>query len=48
VALLADTLGLARADVKLITGGSSRDKVVEVRGLDGEEAERRLGRGAKT
>jgi uncharacterized protein len=48
VELLADTLGLAKGDVRLVTGGSSQDKVVEVRGLAAEEAERRLARGART
>lgn len=40
--LLADTLGLARADVTLVAGGGSRDKIVEVAGLPPEETERRL------
>ena len=42
VALLADTLGLSRPDVRLVAGGASRDKVVDVTGLTLEEAERRL------
>lgn len=42
LALVADTLGLARGDVELVSGGASRDKVVEVAGIPPEETERRL------
>lgn len=42
VELLADTLGLAAADVRLVSGHGSRDKTVEVSGLTAAEAERRL------
>ena len=42
LALLADTLGLARGDVTLVSGGASRDKIVEVAGIPPEETERRL------
>jgi uncharacterized protein len=42
VALLADALGLRRDAVRLVSGGSARDKVVEVDGLTTSEAERRL------
>ena len=42
LALVADTLGLARADVSLVSGGSSRDKIVEVAGIPPDETERRL------
>jgi uncharacterized protein (TIGR00251 family) len=42
VRLLADTLGLARSDVRLVGGGAARDKIVEVSGLSTQEAERRL------
>ena len=42
VALLADTLGLRRDAVRLVSGGSARDKVVELDGLTVGEAERRL------
>lgn len=42
VTLLAETLGLPRPDVRLVAGGSARDKVVEVTGLSVDEAERRL------
>ncbi|MGH3082657.1 MAG: DUF167 domain-containing protein [Gaiellaceae bacterium] len=40
--LLADTLGLAAADLRLVSGHGSRDKTVEVAGLTAAEAERRL------
>ncbi len=40
--LLADTLGLSRGDVTLVSGGASRDKIVEVAGIPPEETERRL------
>jgi uncharacterized protein YggU (UPF0235/DUF167 family) len=42
VATLANALGLARCDVVLVRGGSSRDKLVEVRGLHPEEVQARL------
>jgi uncharacterized protein (TIGR00251 family) len=41
--LLADTLGLPAANVRLVSGHGSRDKTVEVAGLTTAEAERRLG-----
>ena len=40
--LLAETLGVGAADVRLVAGHGSRDKVVEVNGLGQAEAERRL------
>jgi uncharacterized protein len=42
--LLADTLGLATADLRLVSGHGSRDKTVEISGLTTDEAERRLAR----
>ena len=42
LALLADTLGLVRDDVSLVSGGASRDKIVEVAGIPPEETDRRL------
>jgi len=46
VRLLSETLRLPRALISVVSGQASRDKIVELRGLDGEEAERRLeGRG---
>jgi uncharacterized protein len=40
--LLADTLGLVTADLRLVSGHGSRDKTVEISGLTTDEAERRL------
>jgi uncharacterized protein YggU (UPF0235/DUF167 family) len=42
--LLADTLGLAATNLRLVSGHGSRDKTVEVSGLTSDEAERRLAR----
>ena len=41
-AVLAETLDVPRASVALIAGHGSRDKVVELDGIDPAEAERRL------
>ena len=41
--LLADLLGLPVRDVTITRGERSRDKIVEVAGMDGEEARARLG-----
>jgi uncharacterized protein len=40
--LLANTLGLAPTNLRLVSGHGSRDKTVEVSGLTAAEAERRL------
>jgi hypothetical protein len=40
--LLADTLGLSRSDVEIVSGHSGRDKVVALAGIDPQETERRL------
>jgi uncharacterized protein len=40
--MLADTLGLATTNLRLVSGHGSRDKTVEVAGLTTAEAERRL------
>jgi uncharacterized protein len=40
--LLADTLGVERASVRLVAGATSRDKVVEVDGMTVAEVERLL------
>jgi uncharacterized protein (TIGR00251 family) len=40
--LLAEELGVASRDVRVVTGHTSRDKIVEIVGLSLEEAERRL------
>jgi uncharacterized protein YggU (UPF0235/DUF167 family) len=42
VALLAETLELPRASVTLVSGAGSRDKIVELAGLEPDEVERRL------
>jgi hypothetical protein len=42
VALLADTLSLERRAVTLVSGHASRDKIVELTGLEPHEIERRL------
>jgi uncharacterized protein len=44
VALLAKRLDVPRGSLSVVSGRSGRDKVVELRGLDAAEAERRLGR----
>ena len=40
--LLAETLGLARRDVEIVSGHSGRDKIVALAGIDPQETERRL------
>jgi uncharacterized protein len=40
--LLAERLRIAPAELTLVSGVSARDKVVELRGLGAEEADRRL------
>jgi uncharacterized protein YggU (UPF0235/DUF167 family) len=40
--LLADTLGLAATNLRLVSGHGSKDKTVEVSGLTTDEAEKRL------
>jgi uncharacterized protein YggU (UPF0235/DUF167 family) len=42
LALLADTLAVPRASVTLVSGGGSRNKIVELAGIAPEEIERRL------
>src|SRR6266540_1590788 len=43
VGLLAEHLGVPRASVSVVAGQTSRDKIVELRGLGRDEVERRLG-----
>jgi uncharacterized protein len=45
--LLAEALGLPTGDVRLISGLGSRDKMVELTGLEAEEAEARLAANGK-
>lgn len=42
VDLIAETLDLPRASVTLVSGGSSRNKIVELTGVEPDEIERRL------
>lgn len=42
VALLAEELDVRRPDVRIVSGRTSRDKVVELSGIGLAEAERRL------
>jgi uncharacterized protein YggU (UPF0235/DUF167 family) len=42
--LLAETLAVPRASLTLVSGGGSRDKIVELAGLEPDEIERRLAR----
>jgi uncharacterized protein (TIGR00251 family) len=42
VEFLSTRLGLATRDVAVVAGASARDKVVELRGVSADEAERRL------
>jgi uncharacterized protein len=42
--LLAETLAVPRSSVTLISGGTSRDKIVELTGLEPAEIDRRLAR----
>lgn len=44
LALLAATLSVPRASVTLVSGGGSRDKIVELTGIGPDEIERRLAR----
>lgn len=41
--LLADTLAVSRAGVRIVAGHGSRTKLVEVEGLASDEVDRRLG-----
>jgi uncharacterized protein YggU (UPF0235/DUF167 family) len=42
VALLAETLGLPREDVRVVGGRTARDKVVELTGISDDDVQRRL------
>jgi uncharacterized protein len=48
VALLADTLGVHKSSVHVVSGRASRDKVVELAGITRSDAERRLHAGGRT
>jgi len=42
IELLAKTFGVARSQIRVVTGAGARDKIVEVKGIDVEESERLL------
>jgi len=42
LALLAEILAVPRSSVALVSGGGSRDKIVELAGIEPDETERRL------
>jgi uncharacterized protein (TIGR00251 family) len=44
VRLLASRLHVPRTSLSVVSGHTGRDKVIELRGLDAAEAERRLGK----
>jgi uncharacterized protein (TIGR00251 family) len=45
VSLLAERLGIAKRDISVVHGATSRQKIVEVRGMTPEALEQRLARG---
>jgi uncharacterized protein YggU (UPF0235/DUF167 family) len=42
LALLAEVLAIPRSSVALVSGGASRDKIVELAGIGPDEIDRRL------
>jgi uncharacterized protein len=42
--LLAETLAIPATSISIVSGGSSRDKLVELKGLTPDEIDRRLAR----
>jgi uncharacterized protein len=48
VELLADTLGLKRGEVTVVSGHTGREKIVELSGLAPDEIDRRLASAAGT
>jgi len=42
IELLGKTLGVARSQLRVVTGAGARDKIVEVKGIDAEESDRLL------
>lgn len=47
VSLLADTLGVARSEIRVVAGHTMRDKIVELDRISLEEADRRLAAAGK-
>lgn len=47
VALLAGHLGLDRSELRVVAGHTTRDKVIELDGMTGDDAERRLASAAR-
>jgi uncharacterized protein YggU (UPF0235/DUF167 family) len=47
VSLLADTLGVTRAAIRVVAGHAARDKIVELDRISLEEADRRLAAAGK-
>jgi uncharacterized protein len=45
--LLAETLGLPRAQIELVAGAGARDKVVALRGLEADQADMLLAAAAE-
>jgi uncharacterized protein YggU (UPF0235/DUF167 family) len=45
--LLAETLGLPRASLRLVSGHGAREKIVELTGVAPDETERRLAAAGK-
>lgn len=48
VGVIAQALGVERTDVRLVGGAAGRDKVLELTGLSGAEADRRLDAAGRT
>jgi uncharacterized protein len=46
IGLLVDVLPVGRSDVAVVSGASSRDKIVAVSGIDATQADRALARAA--
>ncbi|MDQ3823295.1 MAG: DUF167 family protein [Actinomycetota bacterium] len=47
VRLLAETFGLSRSSVSVVSGRGTREKLVELTGIDPDETERRLAAAGK-
>ena len=47
IRFLADTLSVPKSSVEIVSGHTSRDKIVRIHGISGPEAERLLNPGGK-